>query len=130
MLETHAIYTAVGSAIGALGLVTALWLDCHMGNNHRARRRYSPTAPPAASPPTDLVELGEWLHEALMEAYGAERAAWALERVQQVGERLQADRPGQQRLHTEILWIPEVNASTGPGRYIAAELNASADVVA
>jgi predicted Zn-dependent protease len=64
------------------------------------------------------IGTGAFLHRVLMDAYGAEREAWALERVARVEQRLQADRPAGERLAVEILWIPECNAFTGPGRWV------------
>ncbi len=66
----------------------------------------------------DPLAMGEWLHGEVMDAYGAERPGWALEQVERVMERLQRGRPADRRLVTEVLWVSEAGAFTGPGRYV------------
>src|SRR6185369_8278206 len=62
--------------------------------------------------------FGEWLHKELREAVTFEDAPWAIERVERVEARLQADRSQADRLKVEIPWFDEMTAFTGPGRYI------------
>jgi hypothetical protein len=64
------------------------------------------------------ASFGEWLHEQIYEAAHFETETWAIERIQRVQKRLQADRPESERLITEIPWLEEVTAFTAPGRYI------------
>ena len=71
-------------------------------------------------------DLGDWLHERLVEEYCEETEAWALERVARVTERLNGVRaacpvPGASPypLRTHILWIGQMNAFATPGRWIA-----------
>jgi predicted Zn-dependent protease len=75
---------------------------------------------PGQPEPVDDEEAdsGAFLHRVLMDAYGAEREPWALERAARVEATLQANRPEQDRYRVEILWIPECNAFTGRGPWI------------
>ncbi|HEV7589366.1 MAG TPA: M48 family metalloprotease [Longimicrobium sp.] len=59
-----------------------------------------------------------WIHERLVDAYAAETQPWALEQVRRVDARLQAEVPEAERLETLVLWIPEANAFTMPGRHV------------
>jgi predicted Zn-dependent protease len=59
-----------------------------------------------------------WIHERLVDAYAAESEHWALEQVRRIDARLQADVPEAERLETLVLWIPEANAFTMPGRHV------------
>jgi hypothetical protein len=92
------------SLILLAGRSIALHLDLPRDDSSRGR----------APEPTDAheVESGAFLHRVLMEAYGAERQAWALDRVARVSQRLQGSRPPESRVPVEILWIPECNAFT------------------
>ena len=63
--------------------------------------------------------FGEWLHREMHEAVSFEDAAWAIDRVHRVEERLQAGRASAERLIVEIPWMTEEMAAfTAPGRYI------------
>src|SRR5882724_1199523 len=62
--------------------------------------------------------FGEWLHTEFHEAVAFEDAAWALDRVHRVEDRLQTGRPSSERLLVEIPWLEETTAFTAPGRYI------------
>ena len=71
------------------------------------------------------AEYGEWLHTFLVGEYGNESEAWATDRVQRIGRRLnQVRRDCPVRgacphdLQTEILWIGAMNAFAVPGAYI------------
>ncbi len=44
--------------------------------------------------PVEMVEFGEWLHEKLMDSFGIESEAWAIDRVRRVEARLQSQVPG------------------------------------
>lgn len=59
-----------------------------------------------------------WIHERLVDAYAAETQPWALEQVRRIDARLQAGTPEGERLETLVLWIPEANAFTLPGRRV------------
>lgn len=61
------------------------------------------------------MTFGEWLNHALHEAVTFEDAAWAIDRVRRVEERLQAGRAPAERLTVEM---DEMTAFTAPGRYI------------
>jgi Zn-dependent protease with chaperone function len=69
--------------------------------------------------------LEEETHAKLMEAFGHESEAWAIERVGRVSEKLNAVRRAcpvegacDYTLTAEILWLGEMNAFAMPGRYI------------
>jgi len=62
--------------------------------------------------------FGKWLHREIQEAVAFEDAAWAIDRVRRVEERLQAGRAHSDRLIVEIPWMEEATAFTAPGRYI------------
>lgn len=64
------------------------------------------------------LEFSAWLHRELVEAYATETEAWAVERVGRVMARLNAARRGRPPLAAEILWLPECNAFTAPGRHV------------
>lgn len=66
----------------------------------------------------DGLTFGEWLHEQVHADSFVESSGWAAERVQRVAARLQADRPGSERLVVEVPWIDVATAFTAPGRYI------------
>ena len=59
-----------------------------------------------------------WIHQRLVDAYAAETQPWALEQVRRIDARLQANVPEAERLETLVLWIPEANAFTLPGRHV------------
>ncbi len=64
------------------------------------------------------TSFGEWLHQQMHEAIHFEDEAWAIERVERVGRRLQSGRQPPEQLIIEIPWLEEVTAFTAPGRYI------------
>jgi hypothetical protein len=64
------------------------------------------------------LSFGNWLHCQLREVIHFETERWALDRAQRVQDRLQADRPEEQRLVVEIPWMDAVTAFTAPGRYV------------
>jgi Zn-dependent protease with chaperone function len=64
------------------------------------------------------AERFAWIHQRLVDAYAAESEGWALDQVRRIDARLQADVPEAERLETLVLWIPEANAFTFPGRYV------------
>src|SRR5437763_1297316 len=66
----------------------------------------------------DDLAVGEWLHRMLIDAFGLETEAWAVERIRNAGRALQGKRAPRSRLIPEILWMAETNAFTAPGRYI------------
>ena len=66
----------------------------------------------------DGKSFGEWLHNQLREAVVFEDAAWAIERIRRVENRLQGSRAPTARMSVEIPWLEEVTAFTAPGRYI------------
>ena len=75
--------------------------------------------------PSIEEEVGEKLHEELMEHFGHETEAWALERMARVSERLNQVRlrcPESGAclwaLTTEILWLGQMTAFAVPGRYV------------
>ena len=74
---------------------------------------------------TPEEEIGEEVRVRLVEAFGLETEAWAIERVGRVMERLNAVRlacpePGASphALTAEILWLQEMSAFTLPGRNV------------
>lgn len=64
------------------------------------------------------IDTGDELHDTLVEEFGLERSAWALDRIRRVEARLQVGRPPEARKTVEILWLPQVNAFTHRGRYV------------
>jgi hypothetical protein len=74
--------------------------------------------PPRPDFPEDGADVPAWLHAVITDTYAAEREGWALEMVRRVDERLQASRPPEERFESVILWIPEFNAFTAPGRHV------------
>jgi Zn-dependent protease with chaperone function len=68
--------------------------------------------------PEDEDDGFAWIHQRLVDAYAAETHPWALEQVRRIDARLQADVPEAERLETLVLWIPEANAFTMPGRHV------------
>lgn len=66
----------------------------------------------------DDFSLGEWLHGELMDAYGYETEAWAVDRVERISKRLHAERGSAPPLQAEILWVGAMNAFAAPGRYV------------
>lgn len=66
----------------------------------------------------DDLALGEWLHTELMENFGVETEAWAIDRVRRVERQLQVYRAPRSRMTAEVLWLAEPNAFTAPGRYV------------
>jgi predicted Zn-dependent protease len=63
-------------------------------------------------------EAGEWLHTQLMESFGLETEAWAIERVARVRDSLLKQRPHAKPLAVEVLWTQEMTAFTAPGSYL------------
>lgn len=63
-------------------------------------------------------EAGDWLHERLMESFGLETEAWAIERIARVSEALHKVRPHGKPLKVEVLWTQEMTAFTTPGSYL------------
>lgn len=74
--------------------------------------------PPRPDFPENDRDLPAWLHDVITGAYAAEREGWALDMVRRVDARLQAGRPPEERFESVILWIPELNAFTMPGRHL------------
>jgi hypothetical protein len=74
--------------------------------------------PPRPDVPENDRDLPAWLHTVITGAYAAEREGWALDMVRRVDARLQAGRPPEERFESVILWIPELNAFTMPGRHL------------
>jgi peptidase M48-like protein len=70
-----------------------------------------------AQPPDDFM-LGEWLHEALIDYCGVDEDAWAVELVSDIADRLNAARLPAPALEPVTLWVGEIAAFTGPGRYL------------
>jgi predicted Zn-dependent protease len=62
--------------------------------------------------------FGEWLHREMHEGVHFEDAAWAIDRVHRVEQRLQAGRTPSDSLVVEIPWLEEAAAFTAPGQYI------------
>jgi predicted Zn-dependent protease len=87
----------------------------HLAGAAGARQRQRPRVEPAAA---DQAQDGGFMHRVLMDAYGVEREAWALQRVQRVERRLQRGRRLADRRRVEILWIAECNAFTAPGPWV------------
>ena len=106
----------------ALAFVGSIQLSRTLTRRAEARATAAPAADAACddapADATDADVVGEWVHARLMDAYGAERAAWAIDRVRRVEERLQRGRPADARKPVEILWIPEVSALRVAGRYV------------
>jgi predicted Zn-dependent protease len=75
-------------------------------------------AEPAVPRDDEEVESGAFLHRILTEGFCHEREAWALEQARSVADRLQAERPPEERFRVEILWTAEVTAFTAPGRWV------------
>jgi predicted Zn-dependent protease len=74
--------------------------------------------PPRPDFPENGADVPAWLHAVITGAYAAEREGWALDMVRRVDARLQANRPPEERFESVILWIPELNAFTMPGRHL------------
>jgi len=64
------------------------------------------------------ADLGEWLHDQLMERFGLETEAWAIERVGRIESRLNECRAPRPPVKVEILWMQEMTAFVGRGDYI------------
>lgn len=64
------------------------------------------------------LSFGEWLNQTMHEGVHFEEAAWAMDRIHRVADRLQASRPQEWRLVVEIPWLEESVAFTAPGKYI------------
>lgn len=64
------------------------------------------------------VWFGEWFREQIAAAVYMETRDFFADRVRRVAERLQADRPPEERLTVEIPWLRMFAAFTAPGRYI------------
>jgi Zn-dependent protease with chaperone function len=69
--------------------------------------------------------VGEEMHAKLMDAFGHESEAWAIERVGRVTQKLNAVRARcptagacGHALTAEILWLGEMNAFATPGQYV------------
>ncbi|HEX8244547.1 MAG TPA: M48 family metalloprotease [Longimicrobium sp.] len=86
--------------------------ELHLVGLERALDGEAPNLPEA-----DADDYG-WIHDRLVEAFAAVREGWALDQVRRIDARLQADVPETERLETVILWIPEANAFTMPGRHV------------
>lgn len=98
------IALAVRSMIGTLA-------EMHVVGLKRALDGEEPVIP-------DQADDYGWIHQRLVDAFDAEREGWALEQVRRIDARLQADVPPAERLETVVLWIPEANAFTMPGRHV------------
>jgi Zn-dependent protease with chaperone function len=103
------------AALAFYGIRRLLEMALRLPEDGSPGPRWRGEAPP---PRYDPLAMGEWLHGAVMDAYGAERPGWALEQVERVMERLQRGRPADRRLVTEVLWVSDANAFTAPGRYV------------
>src|SRR4051794_13992336 len=68
--------------------------------------------------PTDDLEFGEWLRERLLRACGTDEDPWAVQRVEEVRDRLNRARLPLPLLAVVILFEAEVTAFVGPGRYV------------
>jgi predicted Zn-dependent protease len=73
----------------------------------------------------DEKTIGEEMHAKLLEAFGHESEAWAIERVGRIATQLNRVRGKcpvagacDDALTAEILWLGEMNAFATPGRYI------------
>jgi hypothetical protein len=115
MLETLSLYVAVTAGVGVLSLCSVLLLDARAGND---RRRHTSFALPPLCDSASVAAEEDWIHSALVDAYGVESEAWAEERTARVQARLQDHRPSERQLFVEILWIPEITAFTTDGQYI------------
>lgn len=62
--------------------------------------------------------FGTWLHEEIAANAHIEKNGFMPDRVRAVAERLQADRPTEERLIGVVPWLDSFNAFTAPGRYI------------
>jgi predicted Zn-dependent protease len=73
----------------------------------------------------DEDEIGQWLHDQLLDRFGLETEDWAAGRVARCAERLNrvraacpADGACPHPLTAEVLWMQEMNAFAAPGRYV------------
>ncbi len=64
------------------------------------------------------ITFGEWVHAQLHRHVTFERDGWAVEQVQRIAMRLQAERPPLERLYVEVPWLRFRTAFTLPGRYV------------
>src|SRR5580700_7829688 len=64
------------------------------------------------------AEIGDWLHDQLMERFGLETEAWAIERTGRVESTLNAFRSGHAPVKVEVLWMQEMTAFVGLGDYV------------
>ena len=62
--------------------------------------------------------FGEWLHGEIADGAFLERNGFMPDRVRAAAERLQRDRPADERFVVEVPWLDAFNAFTAPGRYI------------
>jgi predicted Zn-dependent protease len=70
-----------------------------------------------AVPPQDDVSFGEWLHGELVRWCGVDNDPWAVELVRDITDRLNAVRAPAAPLEPVILYMGELSAFIGPGRY-------------
>jgi len=92
----------------AIHRVATAMMDQHL-------REYGPPRPDF---PENVADVPAWLHAVITGAYAAEGEGWALDMVRRMDARLQANRLPEERFESVILWIPELNAFTMPGRYL------------
>ncbi len=60
----------------------------------------------------------DWLHDALVEAYGMDRETWSVGIVEGVMARLHKVLPPSVRLTPVVLWLRPLTAFTTPGHYV------------
>lgn len=60
----------------------------------------------------------DWLHDALVEAYGMDRETWSVSIVERVMTRVNDVLPRSIRLTPVVLWLRPLTAFTAPGRYV------------
>jgi predicted Zn-dependent protease len=62
--------------------------------------------------------LGESVYHEIQEAVIVDSQGWAVEQVQRVASKIQANDPVADRLVPKVIWISEATAFTLPGRYV------------
>lgn len=62
--------------------------------------------------------FGDWLHSEIAASTHIEKNGFMPDRVRVVAERLQADRPNDQRMQGVVPWLDSFSAFTAPGKYI------------
>lgn len=62
--------------------------------------------------------FGEWLYNQLAESIHVEQHGFMPDRVRAAAERLQQDRPAEQRYVAVVPWMQSFNAFTAPGRFV------------